>query len=202
MSLFDQNPFRNLGMGGALGGLGQTFASNGTSHIYPSQNDIQQMLQAAQAAIASAQMGSGASQQSVTGPRIRTALPEEHIVAAAVGWRRWNVPLFVDELRSINGEKWPTYVRLEAHCKATICAGAMCGCGIYAYKSQELVKKRGDDGNGHFVEGEVWLWGRILECSEGFRAQFAYPKAFVDNGSMTQRLAIVYGAKLIPSEVR
>lgn len=136
------------------------------------------------------------SQLAVTGPRIRHTLPEEHIVAAVVGWRVWNAPLFVDELRSFNGTPWPKYARLEAHCGPSVCTGVRCGCGIYAWKKREACQDVSSDP--HYVVGEVWLWGRILECDLGFRAQFSYPKTFVDTGSRAQRLAEVYGVKLCP----
>ena len=31
------------------------------------------------------------------------------------------------------------------------------------------------------VVGEVYLWGRIVDCQYGYRAQYAYPKRFYSN---------------------
>jgi hypothetical protein len=54
--------------------------------------------------------------------------------------------------------------------------GPECRCGIYACKTQNLT--------GFFtlfpmmdvmVVGEVALWGRVVVCERGFRAQYAYP---------------------------
>jgi hypothetical protein len=127
-------------------------------------------------------------------------LPEEHIVAAITGYRAWNVPLFVDELRSVaKSHKWKPYQRFEAQCEASQCSGVACSCGIYAFNKMELVQKEytTTDRNKRYVYGECWLWGRVLECKDGYRAQFAYPKAFINSGPIAERMAEVFGVELI-----
>lgn len=52
-----------------------------------------------------------------------------------------------------------------------------CRCGIYAGKHWEHLIEIGYAGYG--IHGEVSLWGRIEECTLGYRAQYAYPKFFV-----------------------
>jgi hypothetical protein len=52
-----------------------------------------------------------------------------------------------------------------------------CSCGMYAgINMQHLIDinyiQRG-------IHGEVHLWGRLMRCTLGWRAQFAYPKYFV-----------------------
>jgi hypothetical protein len=127
-------------------------------------------------------------------------LPEEHLVAAITGFRAWNVPLFVDELRSVaKPSKWLPYRRFEAKCEAQQCAGVSCTCGIYAFNRMELVTKeyRGEGKSRKYVYGEVSLWGRVLECKDGYRAQFAYPKAFVNTGAVAKRMSEVFGVPLL-----
>jgi hypothetical protein len=127
-------------------------------------------------------------------------LPEEHLVAAITGFRAWNVPLFVDELRSVaKPSKWLPYRRFEAKCEAQQCAGVSCTCGIYAFSRMELVTKeyRGEGKSRKYVYGEVSLWGRVLECKDGYRAQFAYPKAFVNSGAIAKRMSEVFGVPLL-----
>jgi hypothetical protein len=46
-----------------------------------------------------------------------------------------------------------------------------CSCGIYALK--ETSRCLGD------IYGEVYLWGKVIEHEDGWRAQFAYPRSFV-----------------------
>src|SRR3989442_1695231 len=33
----------------------------------------------------------------------------------------------------------------------------------------------------NIVVGEVYLWGKIVDCQYGYRAQYAYPKRFYSN---------------------
>lgn len=127
-------------------------------------------------------------------------LPEEHIVSAITGYRAWNVPLFVDELRSVaKASKWKPYERFEAQCESAQCSGVSCSCGIYAFNQMALVQKEYTqiDRSKRYVYGECWLWGRVLECADGYRAQFGYPKAFVNNGAIAKRMAEVFGIELL-----
>ena len=129
-----------------------------------------------------------------------TPLPEEHLVSAVTAFRAWNVPLFCDELRSVaKPSKWLPYQRFEATCAAQQCAGVSCSCGIYAFNKMELVKTeyRGEGRSRKYVYGEVSLWGRVLECKDGYRAQFGYPKAFVNTGAIAKRMSEVFGVPLI-----
>lgn len=133
-------------------------------------------------------------------PRDVTPLPEEMVVSAIPGWRCWNVPLFVDELRSmVSGNKWPSYKRMEAVCEQPTCNGLYCECGIHAFRELKTAETSYKDSSrlSNKIFGEVWLWGRVLECKNGYRAQFAYPKSFVDTGTLARRMAEVYGVKAI-----
>jgi hypothetical protein len=56
-----------------------------------------------------------------------------------------------------------------------------CGCGIYAAREPEdaadyLEGRSWDALTVHRVIGTVSLWGRVVECTRGWRASFAYPK--------------------------
>jgi hypothetical protein len=133
-------------------------------------------------------------------PRKQEALPEDHVVQALTGYRAWNVPLFVDELRSVaKSSKWKPYQRFEAFCESAQCQGVSCSCGIYAFKKMESVQAeyKQEDRSKRYVYGECHLWGRVLECKDGYRAQFAYPKAFINNGAIAKRMAEVFGVALL-----
>jgi len=132
-------------------------------------------------------------------------LPEDHIVSAIIGYRAWNVPLFVDELRSVNqNAKWLPYQKFSAQCGAGQCSGVACSCGIYAFNRMDLVQSsyRSEDRSKRYVWGECWLWGRVLECKDGYRAQFAYPKAFVNSGAIAKRMAEIFGVTLLENRTR
>lgn len=139
-------------------------------------------------------------------PKLPESLSEESVVAAVCGWRRWFVGMFGDELRSFHaGEVWMPYQRMTAKCEEKkVCHGLNCGCGLYAWK-----ERSGADGSETYptqplrinhVLGEVFLWGRIIECEKGYRAQYAYPKAFMNTGGIAQCMAYLYGVKLIEPE--
>jgi hypothetical protein len=56
-----------------------------------------------------------------------------------------------------------------------------CGCGVYAAREPEdaadyLEGRSWDTLTVHRVIGTVSLWGRVVECTRGWRASFAYPK--------------------------
>lgn len=51
-----------------------------------------------------------------------------------------------------------------------------CDCGVWAFRSLEELLSALREYKDVKVVGQVYLWGRILECENGFRAQYAYPK--------------------------
>lgn len=53
-----------------------------------------------------------------------------------------------------------------------IAPGEECTCGFWAFKDKEQIVRQGY--NGHGLIGEVWLWGRVIECEDGYRSQYMY----------------------------
>jgi hypothetical protein len=100
-------------------------------------------------------------------------------------------------LRSLNGELWFPGQHLEARCRVAPAARHMtdainevpnrkCTCG--AAKNSEHLRQIGYADGG--ACGEVYLWGRVVEHSLGWRAQFAYPKSlFLSARSIPSTLA-------------
>ena len=134
------------------------------------------------------------------------------VVAPIVGWRRWSVDMFGSVLKSNNGTKWEPYTRLAAECKACPsiadpaglnpgCRGVHCSCGIYAYKERQQAEAGENAPTSEIhIWGECYLWGRVIEHETGFRAQFGYPKSFVNTGGIAEQLSVIYGVPLIPQE--
>jgi hypothetical protein len=128
-------------------------------------------------------------------------LPEEEIFCATgglVGWREWRVPCFGNKLLSFNGTVWPVREPLRATCKKALpteCLGHNCACGLYAWKDRKDLKV--NQAEFSCISGEVWLWGKVVEHEKGYRAEFSYPKAFVNSGADARRLGQIYGVKLI-----
>jgi len=129
-------------------------------------------------------------------------LPQEIVLAAIVGWRRWSVPMFEDVLISTNGTRWIPSERLQARCAAGdagFCKGILCSCGIYCYKTRAQVETlENQPTQDTHVYGEVYLWGRVVEHEHGYRAQFAYPKSLVGVEGIQHKLAQAYRLSLIP----
>lgn len=129
-------------------------------------------------------------------------LPQETVIAAIIGWRRWSVPMFEDVLISTNGTRWIPSEKLQARCAAGdagCCKGILCTCGIYCYKTRAQVEtlENQPTENTH-VYGEVYLWGRVVEHEHGYRAQYAYPKSLVGVEGIQHKLAQAYRLSLIP----
>lgn len=109
-----------------------------------------------------------------------------------------------DGVKSLNHAEWTPGVAFEAKCanlesqaakyegRPEIQAwlrqhehpvpGEDCSCGMYAGIDLQHLINIGYAGQG--IHGEVLLWGRLVECTLGWRAQYAYPKFFVVPQSM------------------
>ncbi len=77
-----------------------------------------------------------------------------------------------------------------------------CNCGIYAHKSKDRAQKRFAEGrdrtwystHGDRVWGTVKLWGRVIEHTEGYRAEYAYPAALTSNNeAIAREVSALYG---------
>jgi hypothetical protein len=58
---------------------------------------------------------------------------------------------------------------------------AECGCGFYAFKTLPYLMEWLENRESSIVLGEVYLWGKVVDCQYGYRAQYAYPKRFYSN---------------------
>lgn len=67
-----------------------------------------------------------------------------------------------------------------------------CSCGIYAHSTEDRVKEY--VANDNWAWGEVSLWGQVIQHTQGYRAQFAYPKALTTKYIVDAiRLEAAYG---------
>jgi hypothetical protein len=112
-----------------------------------------------------------------------TSAPPSHspdYMQTVTGWRGWDV---TDNLLASVGidRLWQPRMAVAAHCAAIsnhAAPDAGCACGYWSFKSSELMKKSlntnyRDDIR---VVGSVEIWGRVIECENGYRSEFAYPK--------------------------
>jgi hypothetical protein len=97
---------------------------------------------------------------------------EVNMMEPLAGWKGWKLDggLLCSPAYPV---VWSSDRPFEARC--TACAESPSeghSCGIYAADSAEAVQRYG------VFHGEVWGWGRYVRGSQGWRAQFAYPKSF------------------------
>lgn len=104
-----------------------------------------------------------------------------------------------------NSNAWPKFEKMTPNCKHK--SFLDCSCGIYAFKSMEglpeyvtSISRSTVTGSGVMALGEVNMWGRLLEHSKGWRAEFAYPKTLycpeectIEYDSLICRVAVEYG---------
>lgn len=131
-------------------------------------------------------------------PKRLAPLPIEELICATggiVAWRSWRVHCFEDQLYSFNGTVWPVRQALRAKCANGVgCTGNACTCGIYSWMKREKLKV---NESGHSaIDGEVWLWGKVIEHEFGYRSEYAYPKAFADSVD-ARRIGKIYGVPVI-----
>lgn len=141
--------------------------------------------------------GAGLPSYAGEGPRVNDfEIPDS--ASPVLGWRTWkiewdqDIPLLGASTRSCI---WPAGEKLVADCvlpndvarmahllgsiygdsdllspSHSISPDASCQCGIYALKdAKSALQYKG------IVFGEVKLWGKVIEGTKGYRAQYAYP---------------------------
>jgi len=103
------------------------------------------------------------------------------------GWRAWDIILKNDKayLQSItHHDLWLPGEEIKAKCKKISnktfhsAPHLGCDCGIHSVKIPEDALKWKDFGQHVFLRayGEVYLWGIVHHYTDGYTAQYAYPK--------------------------
>jgi hypothetical protein len=116
--------------------------------------------------------------------RSRTPSPSRpsapDLVEAVIGWRVWRVDARHRLCSALRDEVWQPRRPLVAACGVDHAAPDQgCDCGIYAVRRPEQAQAylvgRNRPEAVHRVLGRVALWGRVVECEQGWRAECAYP---------------------------
>jgi hypothetical protein len=127
-----------------------------------------------------------------TRPRLRSLgrdepdgqeLPRSFGITPLVGWRTWQATVWREEvfLQGIRRWRWPTgEVRAECISERPLPASRhaapdlRCSCGVYANLPEDPIWEWWSYFWGHpLVAGWVDLWGRIIRCQRGYRAEQA-----------------------------
>lgn len=95
----------------------------------------------------------------------------------------------------------PPPLRRLLHCCEHMAPDARCCCGVHAGRPDWLLDHlRGSPGR--YVIGRVLLWGRVVECESGWRAELAYPeRLYVAAADNAPSIASGLSAYLVPVEV-
>jgi hypothetical protein len=139
-------------------------------------------------------------------PRIVSRPEMPDYTQVITGWRAWNVVPKDGEWRLAAlgvGDIWEPKKAMTANCrrvsiwdthieKTHISPEKNCACGIWSFRSDEELMKHSNEYT-FKVFGQVSIWGRVIECENGWRSQFAYPKELwlIDNS--LEQLGYIYG---------
>lgn len=107
-----------------------------------------------------------------------SSLPVEITGECKVGWRGWDQVMQPGLICSM-GTVWLPEERVEAFCRRQHeegIPGLDCACGIYSFNEPGLMKSEGYSRQA--LLGEIWLWGRVVEHTKGWKAEYAYPRKF------------------------
>lgn len=94
-------------------------------------------------------------------------------------WRGWGIKN--EKLQALGQEAaWKPKEAKPAKCtqsKSHRAPSRECNCGYWSFKSLDLLTEalKGYT-TSVAVLGQVEIWGRVIDCENGFRSEFAYPK--------------------------
>jgi hypothetical protein len=166
-----------------------------------------------------------ASQVNIGGHDVNPAslVPDPHfkpvnLEQAKEGWRAWSVskelPAYglAPKLRSVTHDyDWAPKRKAEAHCGMCEDEGGVpgveCGCGFYSAKSLKHLMQMGyhtysdiDESKQFKIVGQVACWGKVIEGTQGWRSQYAYPVflflPYEMGFQFGQRIRDAYGCKV------
>lgn len=114
-----------------------------------------------------------------------------------IGYRVWSVR--GGHLSSFGvAHQWQTKVALKAECvqgEVHEAPDTDCECGYWSFKSIDLLAEAVRC-NGDVVVGPVHIWGRVIECENGYRSEFCYPKELWLLGPGNEHLGPKYGVPI------
>ena len=129
--------------------------------------------------------------------------PAPDYIAPLVGWRAWKVSAkdgaWRLEALGMSG-LWEPKKAMEAACSKGNAKHPAphrdCECGIWSFPSLEALLPAIDGEYEVKVLGQVHIWGRIIECSNGSRSQFGYPKELWLFDESMEQLGYIYGVPI------
>ena len=122
--------------------------------------------------------------------KVHARMPD--LVQVITAWRVWRVS--DDRLWSLAASKaWEPKKKLEAECNNHRAPHKLCGCGVWGFSTLEKLNGALSGYKPTNVLGKVAMWGRVIECEHGYRAQFAYPTELWLLDKDLEELGYIYG---------
>jgi len=118
-------------------------------------------------------------------------------VGTLIGWRGWDVNDDCGLVSLGSTNLWEPKRITRARCNRHYSHAAPhrdCACGFWSFKDQRQMTNVLRDYVGDVkVIGTVEIWGRVIECKNGYRSEYAYPKELWLLGDGLESLSWTYG---------
>jgi hypothetical protein len=121
---------------------------------------------------------SAASPTQLLDPAPPTLSRSPDFVHTITAWRGWGATNGMLEALG-SDSRWEPKRAPKANCLYVSHAAPhmTCRCGYWSFRTFELLQAAMANYAGTVdVIGQVEIWGRVIECENGFRSEFAYPK--------------------------
>ena len=131
-------------------------------------------------------------------PAVKIAARVPDYMGTLTGWRGWRVidgKLNALGMSGMSGV-WEPKKAVRATCQKAQheCPTKDCTCGYWTFKSIALLQEALQPYAGSVrVIGTVEHWGKVIECENGFRSEFAYPKELWLLDEDLEHLSWTYG---------
>lgn len=120
------------------------------------------------------------------------------LTTVIVAWRSWAV--FGDKLKALGQNTlWEPKKAIQAICLSVTAKHtgkdfpySNCNCGIWAFKTLDILIEAIKSYREVAVIGKVSLWGKVIETENGYRAQYAYPAELWLKSEEQEELGLLY----------
>jgi hypothetical protein len=129
-------------------------------------------------------------------PAVKIAARVPDYIGTLTGWRGWRIR--EDKLYALGTDAfWQPRKAERATCKSCTAHAAPakdCNCGYWTFKTMDLLQTALEPYvSAVTVLGTVECWGKVVECKNGFRSEYAYPKELWLLDSDLEHLSWTYG---------
>ena len=133
----------------------------------------------------------------IANPAPPTPAKSPDYVGTLTGWRDWKVE--DGRLVALGTDfTWEPKVASRATCRRDghnhPAPQKNCACGFWSFRTHDLaIQAMKGYAENVLVIGTVEIWGRVIECKNGYRSEFAYPKELWLLGDGLESLSWTYG---------